>query len=153
MCQLTSMPASQTEMVLRRVVMPNMLNPNGTMFGGALLSIYDEFSGIVGLGLVKGKIMTVSIENVTFSRPICAGETVVIRGRITYTGRSSFVVQLDTETERNGVSLGHAGSAVFNYVAIGDDGRPTMIPQLILETDEDRQLWEEAEARRKTRRK
>ena len=56
--------ASETEMVQRRVVMPSMLNPNGTMFGGALLSIYDEFSGIVGLGFVKGKIMTVSVETV-----------------------------------------------------------------------------------------
>lgn len=153
MCQRTEVPASQTEMVMRRVVMPNMLNPNGTMFGGALLSIYDEFSGIIGMGMVKGKIMTVSIENVTFSRPIHAGETVVIRGRVVYTGRTSFVVRLETDVELNGVPLGHAGSAIFNYVAIDDDGRPAQIPQLLLETDEDRRLWEEAEAIRKARKK
>lgn len=149
----TPVPVSQTEMVMRRIVMPNMLNPNGTMFGGALLSIYDEFSGIVGLGFVKGKVMTVSIENVTFSRPIHAGETVVIRGRVVYTGRTSFAVRLDTETEQNGVPLGHAGSALFNYVAIDDNGHPVPVPQLLLETEEDRRLWEETEAMRKAQRK
>lgn len=149
----TPVPVSQTEMVMRRVVMPNMLNPNGTMFGGALLSIYDEFSGIVGLGFVKGKVMTASIENVAFRRPIHAGETVVIRGRVVYTGRTSFAVRLDTETEQNGVPLGHAGSALFNYVAIDDNGHPVPVPQLLLETEEDRRLWEETEAMRKAQRK
>ena len=149
----TSVPASQTEMVMRRVVMPNMLNPNGTMFGGELLRIYDEFSGIVGLGFVKGKVMTVSIENVTFRRPIHAGQTVVIRGRVVYTGRTSFAVRLDTETEQNGIPLGHAGSALFNYVAIDDNGHPVPVPQLLLETEEDRRLWEETEAIRKAQRK
>ena len=149
----TSVPASQTEMVMRRVVMPNMLNPNGTMFGGELLRIYDEFSGIVGLGFVKGKVMTVSIENVTFRRPIHAGQTVVIRGRVVYTGRTSFAVRLDTETEQNGIPLGHAGSALFNYVAIDDNGHTVPVPQLLLETEEDRRLWEETEAIRKAQRK
>lgn len=153
MCQLTPVRVSQTEMVLRRLVMPNMLNPNGNLFGGALLSIYDEFSGIVGLGLVKGKIVTVSIENVTFSRPIHAGETVVIHGKIIYTGRTSFTVRLDTNTEQNGIPLGHVGSALFHYVAIDDDGHPVPVPQLLLETEEDRKLWAEVEATRKVQRK
>lgn len=150
---ITPVPVSQTEMVMRRVVMPNMLNPNGTMFGGELLSMYDEFSGIVGLGFAKGKVMTVSIENVTFRRPIHVGETVVIRGRVIYIGRTSFVVRLDTQTERNGISLGHAGSALFNFVAIDDDGHPVPVPQLLLETEEDRRLWAETEAMRKAQRK
>lgn len=153
MCQPVPIPVSQTEMVLRRLVMPNMLNPNEALFGGALLSIYDEFSGIVGLGLVKGKIVTVSIENVTFSRPIHAGETVVIHGKVIYTGRTSFVVRLDTDTERNGIPLGHAGSALFHYVAVDDDGHPVPVPQLLPQTEEDRRLWREMEAARKAQRK
>lgn len=152
MVQQNPVPASQTEMVLRRVVMPGMLNPNGTLFGGTLLRIYDEFSGIVGLGLVKGKIMTVSVSNVTFRRPILSGETLVVRGRVVHTGRTSFTVRLDTETEQNGISLGHAGSALFHYVAIDDNGRPIPVPQLQLETAEDRRLWEEAEHLRNVQR-
>lgn len=145
--------ASETEMVQRRVVMPSMLNPNGTMFGGALLSIYDEFSGIVGLGFVKGKIMTVSVENVAFSRPIYEGETIVIRGRVVYTGRTSFAVRLDTDVERNGVFVGNAGNAMFHYVAIDDNRRPVPVPQLLLETEEDRRMWEEVETGRRIRKK
>lgn len=151
--ELIPVPASQTEMVLRRVAMPGMLNPNGTLFGGALLSMYDEFSGIVGLSFAKRRVTTVSIENVTFQRPIHAGETVVIRGRVTYTGRTSFVVRLDTEVEQCGISQGHAGSAVFNFAAIDDNGRPARIPQLIPETEADQQLWDEADQLRKVRKK
>lgn len=133
--------------------MPEMLNPNGTLFGGALLSMYDEFSGIVGLSFAKRRVTTVSIENVTFQRPIHAGETVVIRGRVTYTGRTSFVVRLDTEVEQCGISQGHAASAVFNFAAIDDNGRPARIPQLIPETEADQQLWDEADQLRKVRKK
>ena len=48
MDEMIPVPASQTEMVMRRIAMTVMMNPNGIMFGGVLLSFYDEFSGIVG---------------------------------------------------------------------------------------------------------
>lgn len=151
MDEMIPVPASQTEMVMRRIAMPGMMNPNGIMFGGVLLSFYDEFSGIVGYGFAKRWVTTASVENVTFSRPIHAGETVVIHGRVIYTGRTSFVVRLDTEVECAGVLLGSAGSALFNYVAIDENGCPTQIPQLLLETEDDKRLWAEAEMARKAR--
>jgi acyl-CoA hydrolase len=37
------------------------------------------------------------------------------------------------------------------YVAICNNGRPAEVPRLILETDEERRRWAEAEARQKHR--
>ena len=145
--------ASETEMVQRRVVMPSMLNPNGTMFGGGVVCFFVVCCCMVGLGFVKGKILTVSVENGAFSRPIYEGETIVIRGRVVYTGRTSFAVRLDTDVERNGVFVGNAGNAMFHYVAIDDNRRPVPVPQLLLETEEDRRMWEEAETGRRIRKK
>lgn len=147
--EATKIPASQTAITTRRVVMPNMLNGNGIVFGGALLSIYDECAGISALQLVKDKVATVSIEKVTFKRPIFNGETIVVKSRVIYTGRTSLVVKLDAEVENLGVPQGYAGSAYFNFVGIDENGHSKAVPQIVPETEEEKQLWAEAEAMRK----
>lgn len=149
MNELTPVPASQTALVTRRVVMPNMLNGNGIVFGGALLSIYDECAGLSALALTHDKVATVSIENVTFKRPIFNGETIVVKSRVVYTGRTSLVVKLDAEVEKLGVPQGYAGSAIFHFVGIDENGHSKAVPQLLPETEEEKQLWAEAEAMRR----
>lgn len=149
MAERTSVRACETAFVTRRVVMPNMLNGNGIVFGGALLSIYDECAGISALALTHGKVATVSIEKVSFKRPIFNGETIVVKSRVIYTGRTSLVVKLDADVEILGEPVGHAGDAIFNFVGIDDEGHPKAVPQLIPETEEEKQLWAQVEASRK----
>lgn len=144
-----TVPASETFLVTRRVVMPNMLNGNGIVFGGALLNIYDEVAGLTALMLTHDKVATVSIEKVAFKRPFFNGETIVIKSRVVYTGRTSMIVRLDVEAEQLGVPAGYAGSAFFNFVGIDENGRSKAIPQIVPETEEEKQLWAEAEAMRK----
>ena len=147
--ELKAVPASETLMTTRRVVMPNMLNGNGIVFGGALLSIYDECAGLSALALTHDKVATVAIEKVTFKRPIFSGETIVVKSRVVYTGHTSLVVWLDAEVEKLGVSQGCAGSAVFHFVGIDESGQSKEVPQLIPETEEDKQIWAEVEKERK----
>ena len=45
----------------------------------------------------------------------------------------------------------HTSSAYLTFVAIDAQRQPRPIPPLILETDEDRRRWAEADARRKAR--
>lgn len=149
MKELTPVPASQTALVTRRVVMPNMLNGNGVVFGGALLSIYDECAGLSAVALTHDKVVTVSIEKVTFKRPIFNGETVVVKSRVVYTGRTSLVVKLDAEVEKLGVPQGYAGGAIFHFVGIDENGHAKAVPQLLPETEEEKQLWAEGEALRR----
>lgn len=149
MNELTPVPASQTALITRRVVMPSMLNGNGIVFGGALLSIYDECAGLSALALTHDKVATVSIEKVTFKRPIFNGETIVVKSRVVYTGRTSLVVKLDAEVEKLGILQGYAGGAIFHFVGIDENGHSKAVPQLLPETEEEKQLWAEAEAMRR----
>jgi acyl-CoA hydrolase len=45
----------------------------------------------------------------------------------------------------------HTASAYLTFVALDKDGRPTPLPQLILETDDEKRRNREAKARRETR--
>lgn len=146
-------PASETRLFTRRVVMPNMLNGNGIVFGGALVSIYDECAGMSALRLVKNKVATVSIENILFQRPFFNGETILVTSQVIYSGRTSLVVRVDADVEMLGVYQGHAGSAIFNFVGLDENNRPTEIPQLLPETEEEKKLWAEVEAKKKQQKK
>jgi acyl-CoA hydrolase len=41
--------------------------------------------------------------------------------------------------------------AYLVYVALGDDGRPTEVPPLILETEDERRRWEQGQQRQAER--
>ncbi|MGO9016349.1 MAG: acyl-CoA thioesterase, partial [Dissulfurispiraceae bacterium] len=45
----------------------------------------------------------------------------------------------------------HTSSAYLTFVALGPDGKPTQVPELILDTDDDRRRNQEAIMRRKAR--
>ena len=153
MGQVTSVPAASTEMTFRRIVFPGMLNANQIAFGGEILSFYDECSGIIGLNYRKGNLATVAIDDVSFTRPVRNGDVMVVRGRVVYAGRTSFSVRMWMDVEKNGEPLGPAGGAVYHYVALDEAGKPAPVPELLLETEEDRLLWKEAQLSRDLKKK
>jgi acyl-CoA hydrolase len=45
----------------------------------------------------------------------------------------------------------YTNSAYLVFVALGEDGRPIPVPRLVLETDEERRRWAQAEVRQQRR--
>jgi acyl-CoA hydrolase len=88
----------------------------------------------------------------TFHSPVQVGNLVSFYASLNWVGRSSIEVGVRVVAEN--VLTGeqtHTNTAYLVYVALGDDGRPTEVPRLILETDEERRRWAEAEARQQRR--
>jgi acyl-CoA hydrolase len=135
--------------LLGESMMPDQLNNNGTVFGGAILALVDKVGGVVARRHSRTPVVTVSIDRVEFREPIYAGEYVVAQGRMVHAGRTSMDILVTVEAENlmTGVKR-RTNRCWLTFVALGADGRPTPVPPLLLESDEDRRLDEMAVRRR-----
>lgn len=135
-----------TVSVVSDLVLPNQTNSYGTMFGGDLLALMDKAAGVAALRFCRTPVVTASTERLDFRTPIYQGDVVEVYARVMYTGRTSLITRLDVyaETpltgERRLCTTGY-----FSMVAIGIDGRPMPVPQLLVETDEERADWQRGE--------
>jgi acyl-CoA hydrolase len=82
--------------------------------------------------------VTVSVDNVEFLQPVEVGELVSMMASVNYVGKTSLVVGIRVESQnvKTGITK-HTNSSFFTMVAKGEDDKPTMVPKLILENEEE----------------
>lgn len=81
------------------LLMPKYLNAAGYLFGGQLLSWIDETAGIVAKRHAEMNVVTVAVDNMYFKAGARIDDTIVLIGRLTYVGKSSMEIRIDTYTE------------------------------------------------------
>ena len=140
---------SETEQ-LRVVIYPD-INGFGRLFGGRLLAWIDEVAGATARRHCGRDATTVAIDNLYFKSGAYINDIIVLIGKVTHVGHTSMEVRVDTYIEDVDGTRRPINRAYFVMVAMGDDGRPTAVPPLILENDGERMEWENAEKRRELR--
>jgi acyl-CoA hydrolase len=100
----------------------------------------------------RRKVVTVAIDSMTFRQPIRIGDLVILKAEVSYTGRTSMeaAVEVVAEDPITGEQT-HTNTAYLVYVALDDGGRPTSVPPLQAETEEEKARMEQAQARQKRR--
>lgn len=138
----------ESESTISRVMMPPDANIAGNVFGGTILKMIDEISGIVATKHCRRNVVTASMEHMDFLYPVHIGNLVILKARINYVGRSSMEVGVEVHAENffNG-DINFTGKALVTLVAVDEDERPVQVPELILETDVDKTLFQQGEAR------
>ena len=142
---------SQTEQ--QYLIRPAHINPYGRLFGAQLLKWIDELAGIVAVRHANAIVTTAAIDNLQFKAPAYSGDLVVLCGHVTYVGRTSMEIRVDTFIEALYGSRQHINRAYIDMVAINNDGTPIEVPALELETDEQRTEYEAAIKRKEMRKK
>ncbi|MBP7964861.1 MAG: acyl-CoA thioesterase [Caldilineaceae bacterium] len=131
---------------------PEHANSLGNVHGGVLLKLCDECGGIVAARHARRPSVTVAIDSMTFHRPVRVGQFVSFEGHITYVGRTSMEVEVIVKAENLLTGeITHTNSAYFIYVALDENTLPTEVPNLILETDQERQRFEDGRIRQDER--
>jgi acyl-CoA hydrolase len=99
------------------------------------------------------RVVTVSVDRMDFARPVPLGCNLLIKTSVNMAHKHSMEVgaRIELENART-LEVTHAGTAYFTFVALGDNGRPTVVPPLIPETDEDRRRMADAVRRAYLRR-
>ena len=134
------------------LIRPTHINHYGRLFGGQLLYWIDELAGIVAMRHSGATVTTAAIDNLQFKAPAFEGELVVLQGQVTYVGRSSMEIRVDTYTETSDGTRTMINRAYIDMVAINTEGQPIPVPGLIIETEEQQAEWNAA-AKRKALRK
>ncbi|HLB95160.1 MAG TPA: acyl-CoA thioesterase [Nitrospiria bacterium] len=138
---------SAAEMV--QVVLPNDANPLGNILGGRVMHWIDLVGAVVASRHSHRPVVTASMERLDFHSPIRVGYIVLLKGSLHYVGKTSMEVGVEVYSEdpRTGQRT-HTSSAILTYVALDDNGKPTSVPKLLLETDEEKRCFKAAEERR-----
>jgi acyl-CoA thioesterase YciA len=85
---------NEFSIVTRHMIMEKDLNPEGHLFGGAMLAWLDEATGIYVLEQIGyPNFVTVALHDVYFRAPGHRGDCITIYSRIVKTGASSVVAE------------------------------------------------------------
>lgn len=136
--QPESRPVSFSQTTITELMIPAYANFGGKIHGGILLSLMDKVAYACASRHAGTYCVTVSVDKVDFLQPVEVGELVSMKGSVTYVGRTSLVVGMRVESQNVKTGLiKHTNSSFFTMVAKGDDNKPTQVPALILENDEE----------------
>jgi acyl-CoA hydrolase len=144
--------AADSSVVMAQMMIPQDANPAGNVHGGVVVKTIDEAAGVVAARHSRCNVVTASIDRMDFHHPIFVGDLLFFKASLTFVGRTSMEIGVRVEAEdlMSG-EVRHAASAYLTYVAIDEKGRPTVVPELVLETEEERRSHREAQARRQMR--
>ncbi|MEM4782326.1 MAG: acyl-CoA thioesterase [Halalkalicoccus sp.] len=136
---------SETYVENRYRVQPNHANNYESLHGGTLMKWMDEVGAMSAMRAAGESCVTAGVSELDFQRPVPIGETARIEAYAYETGRTSVRVRIRAwrEDARTGESK-PTTEAAFTFVAIDAEGSPTEVPDLAVETDEERERREVA---------
>ena len=142
--------ASLTQQV--QIIMPQHINGAHRLFGGRLMEWIDVVAGVTARRHAGCDVTTASVGRLDFLAPASVNDTILLEGRITWTGRTSMEVRVDTFVEGLDGKRQLVNRAYLILVAIDPEGRPTPVPPLELHTPEEYQEWSAALVRKEAAR-
>ena len=133
-------------------ILPGDLNALGYLFGGKLVSWIDKVGAISAIRHVRGTVVTVSIDNLIFKKPVTNGSVLTIRAAVNRAFKHSMEVGVVAETLAPGADEPvHVCTAYLTFVALDKAGKPTDIAPINPETEDEKRRYDQALIRRNHR--
>lgn len=141
--------AKESVATLTELVLPNDTNVLGNLMGGRLLQWMDIASAIAAKRHCNRVVVTASVNNVSFNRPIHLGDVLTLQAKVSRSFHTSMEVFIDVwlEDRITGEKL-KCNEAIYTFVAVDQLGNPISIPELIPETEEEKKRYDGALRRR-----
>jgi acyl-CoA hydrolase len=137
---------------MTELVLPNDTNTLNNLMGGRLMHWMDIGAAIAAQKHSNRIVVTASVDNISFGKPIQLGDVITITASITRAFNSSMeiYIQVNSENIPDGKSeVTHR--AFFTFVAVDQGGRPIDVPEAVPETDDEKELYAGALRRRQLR--
>ena len=135
-----------------RIVMPNDTNTLGNLMGGNLLNWMDITSAISAHRCSRRICVTAAVNNVSFKKPIKLGDIVTIHAEVTRTFNSSMEVFMRVHVEDHFSGEQQlCNEAMYTFVAVDQLGAPIAVPDVLPESEEERERFNGALRRRQLR--
>lgn len=135
---------------LTELMIPSFANFGGKVHGGLILSLMDKVAYACSSKHAGTYCVTVTVDGVEFLHPVDVGDLLNLDASVHYVGNSSLVVGIKVTTENIKTNeIIHTNNSYFTMVAKGEDGKPTKVPELVLEDIEEMRNFVEAIKRNK----
>lgn len=146
------MEDDRRSLTMSEVMTPEKANFAGNIHGGHLLRLLDQVAYACAARFCGNYVVTLSVDEVVFKKPIYVGELVTFHASVNYAGKSSMEIgikviaeNLTTQEQR------HTNSCYFTMVAVDNKMKPMRVPTLQLRTEREKRRYEEAKQRREMR--
>lgn len=137
--------AEETLAIATRIVMPNETNTLGNLMGGWLLNWMDINAAIAAHRHCRRVVVTASVNNVSFNRPIRLGDIVTIKSKVSRAFNSSMEVFSDVWVEDHitGEQI-KSNESIYTFVAVDQNAGPIEVPELVPETPLEKERYDGA---------
>jgi acyl-CoA hydrolase len=149
---LTPKPASASATEMVQVVLPNDANPLGFILGGTVMHLIDIAGAIACHRHTRSLLVTAAVDGLQFLHPIKVGDLIILKSHVTCVFTTSLEAQVDVYSEE--ILTGQrrlTSRAYLTFVAISQEGGRLPVPPLLVESDDERRVCEEARTRRAAR--
>jgi len=145
-------PISASRVTLSQLMNLEHANLLGNVHGGSIMKLADEAGALACMRHAQKKVVTVAIDSMTFRQPIRIGDLIILNAEVSYTGRTSMEAEVHVLAE-NPITgeRTHTNTAYLVYVALDDSGRPSSVPPLKAETEDEELKMEKAKERQQRR--
>lgn len=136
-----------------QIVLPQHCNgyKKPRLFGGQIMAWIDIIGAVAARRFTGQAVTTVCIDHLSFIAPAYLNDTVVQEARVTWSGRTSLEVRVDSYVERLDGTRKLINQAYAVFVALDDEDQPAQVPVFMPETAEERKEYQAAIERRKIR--
>jgi uncharacterized protein (TIGR00369 family) len=141
-------PTQASRINIAQLMQPEHANNLGNVHGGWIMKLADEAGALACMRHAQRRVVTVAVDSLLFREPIKIGDLVILNAEVTYTGRTSMEaeVQVQAENPITGERM-NTNTAYLVYVALDNEGRPTPVPPLAVETEQEKNRMEKGRER------
>jgi acyl-CoA hydrolase len=130
-------------------VLPNDTNTLGNLMGGRLLHWMDITAAISAHRHCRRVVVTAAVNNVSFNRAIKLADVVTLEAKVSRAFSTSMEVFIDVYVENHQDGKREkCNEAIYTFVAVDQLGNPINVPELVPESDQEKQRYDGALRRR-----
>ena len=131
--------------IMTDLVLPGETNPLDNLFGGELLARMDRASSIAARRHCKRITVTAAVNHVVFSKAVPVGSVLTIEAKVSRAFHSSMEIFVDVWMEdRESGERTKVNEGIYTFVAVDRTGSAVKVPQIIPETDLEKQRFDGA---------
>lgn len=136
-----------------QIVLPQHCNgyKKPRLFGGQIMAWIDIVGAVAARRYTQRAVTTVCVDNLNFLNPAYLNDTVVQEAMVTWTGRTSLEVRVDSYVEQLDGTRKRVNRAYLVFVALDEHDNPVEVKPFTPETDAERREYAAALERRKIR--
>lgn len=152
MIETKSKSVSESKVEMLEIVLPNDANTLGNILGGKVMHLIDMACAVAAHRHCRRPVVTVSMDHLDFKHPIKVGDLIIVQASVNRVFRTS--MECGAKVMSENLTTGerkHTSSAYLTFVALDENNRPMVVPQVVPETEEEKRRWREAGIRREQR--